>query len=58
MQTMTSTFDFHILVWIEEEQKYFAPTIYTVDYLNNFITFDSMGKTYTTTLDKVARKHI
>ena len=55
---MTSTFDFHILVWIEEEQKYFAPTIYTVDYLNNFITFDSMGKTYTTTLDKVARKHI
>jgi hypothetical protein len=50
-------FDFHIAVWIEEEKKYLCPTIYTVDYLNNFITFDWLGKTYTTTLDKVMKQH-
>jgi hypothetical protein len=44
---------FKIEVWIEAENKYFQPTIYTIDIANDFIAFDWMGKSYQVSLDEV-----
>ena len=43
-------YDYCIRVWVEEELDYLYPTVYSIDYLNDTLSFPWKGKTYTKSL--------